>query len=116
MAPNSSFMEIPQAFREGVLREQGADWLAALPDQFAYWCRAWSLEVEGPPWHGYLGLAFPVRSPGRQWKLQNLQPEMQTLVMLTLRSICQVTVPGSSTALRRSASARRKSRAGGTVS
>ncbi len=63
MAPNSSFMEIPQAFREGVLREQGADWLAALPDQFAYWCRAWSLEVEGPPWHGYLGLAFPVRSP-----------------------------------------------------
>lgn len=28
---------------------------------------------------------------GLQWKLQNLQPEMQTLVMLTLRSICHVT-------------------------
>ena len=63
MAGELLLMEIPKAFREGVLREGGADWLAALPAQFAHWCQAWRLEVEGPPWHGYLGLAFPVRSP-----------------------------------------------------
>ena len=57
-------MDIPPAFVEGVMREKGEAWLASVPDQLGGFCRLWGLQLEGPPWHGYLGLAFPVLRAG----------------------------------------------------
>uniref|UniRef100_UPI003FD8E18E hypothetical protein n=1 Tax=Alistipes putredinis TaxID=28117 RepID=UPI003FD8E18E len=53
---------------------------------------------------------------GLQWKLQKWQPEMQTLVMFTLRSICQVTTSRSGTTARRTRSAVRASSCRGACS
>ncbi len=53
-------MEFPQAFVDGVIRERCEAWLASVPEQLAHYSRLWGLQAEGPPWHGYLGLAFPM--------------------------------------------------------
>ena len=68
-------MEIPHAFLENV-RDQ--DWLAALPSQLAKWCSIWGLEVEGPPWHGFLGLVFPVSSPNGPAALKLTRVDVET--------------------------------------
>ncbi|MBS2033791.1 aminoglycoside phosphotransferase [bacterium] len=36
-------------------------WLENLPSQVQSFCRLWQLELEDQPWHGYLGLVWPVR-------------------------------------------------------
>jgi streptomycin 6-kinase len=54
---------IPEAFAAGVIQEhgpEGRDWLAALPAKFEHYCELWGLQAQGEPWHGYLGLVFPV--------------------------------------------------------
>lgn len=57
-------ISIPEEFavatvaREG---EAGSAWVAALPDLVQAMCERWSLVVDGPVMHGYLGLVFPVR-------------------------------------------------------
>lgn len=62
--PKSFFVEFPPAFVEGVLREKGEAWLAAVPGQLAHYAGLWGLQSAGPPWHGYLGLAFPMVRDG----------------------------------------------------
>ncbi|MBX3166592.1 MAG: aminoglycoside phosphotransferase [Candidatus Eremiobacteraeota bacterium] len=57
-------MRLPQAFVDGVLRENGQAWLATVPEQLYHYCHVWGLKLDGPPRHGYLGLAFPVRRAG----------------------------------------------------
>lgn len=53
-------MEFPAAFVESVVREKGEAWLAGVPGQLACYGDLWGLQADGPPWHGYLGLAFPM--------------------------------------------------------
>jgi len=60
----SSKVSIPSTFASGVIAERGDAgllWLEALPDRIEDWCTRWSLIIDGPPWHGYLGLVLPVR-------------------------------------------------------
>ncbi|MBN9420348.1 hypothetical protein ABS71_12865 [bacterium SCN 62-11] len=68
-------MEIPQAFLENVRDEA---WLASLPSQLEHWCTNWGLQVEGPPWHGFLGLVFPVSSPAGPAALKLTRVDVET--------------------------------------
>lgn len=71
-------MEIPQAFLDGVRREKAEAWLATVADQLAHYGRIWGLERDGPPWHGYLGLAFPVRRGGIPLVLKLTRVDQET--------------------------------------
>ncbi|WP_158885341.1 aminoglycoside phosphotransferase family protein [Amycolatopsis anabasis] len=55
---------IPAAFAEQTADREGAAgeaWLAELPGLADRYCRAWSLEPDGDPLHGFVGLILPVR-------------------------------------------------------
>ena len=82
-------MELPLAFCEGVRMERGweADaWLQALPGRVERACEEWGLERDlGLPWHGHVGVVFPVLRAGRRlalkvsWVDQETQGEAEAL-------------------------------------
>ncbi|WP_235716239.1 aminoglycoside phosphotransferase family protein [Amycolatopsis sp. ATCC 39116] len=60
-------MRIPGEFSRRLIDNEGdvvRPWLAALPELADWCCRQWGLVIEGPPWHGYTALVFPVRRDG----------------------------------------------------
>lgn len=60
-------------FSQGVRRERGAaadPWLAQLPRRLDDFCQQWQLQKDGFPWHGYLGLVFPVLWRGQKAALK----------------------------------------------
>lgn len=81
-------IEIPAAFnastvaREGV---RGETWIAELPALVERLCAAWSLELSGPTWHGYVGIVLPVTRAGEDlvlkvsWIDQSSEHEALTL-------------------------------------
>ena len=71
-------VEIPEAFIDCVMAENGAAWLASLPAQLGHFCRIWKLTPDGPPRHGYLGLAFPVLRAGVPLVLKLTRVDQET--------------------------------------
>ncbi|MGW4591170.1 aminoglycoside phosphotransferase family protein [Amycolatopsis thermoflava] len=60
-------MQVPGEFSQRLIDNEGdvvRPWLAALPELADWCCRRWGLVIEGPPWHGYTALVFPVRRDG----------------------------------------------------
>ncbi|SFQ18949.1 streptomycin 6-kinase [Amycolatopsis arida] len=56
-------MIVPQSFADHVAAAAGAPgraWLATLPALAGAYCRRWSLTLDGPAMHGYVGLVLPV--------------------------------------------------------
>jgi len=50
-------------------------WLDSLPERVDQQCRAWSLSLDGDPWHGSNALVLPVRRGGEQFALRLTAPD-----------------------------------------
>jgi streptomycin 6-kinase len=57
-------IEIPDEFAAWTVAREGLAgriWIDSLPEMVARYVVRWSLTVEGPIWHGYMGIVLPVR-------------------------------------------------------
>jgi streptomycin 6-kinase len=67
---------VPSTFR-AMLRgsHERRAWLDSLPERVDQQCRAWSLSLDGDPWHGSNALVLPVRRGGEQFALRLTAPD-----------------------------------------
>jgi streptomycin 6-kinase len=69
---------LPPAWRGDVVREHGdagLAWVGSVPGTIAELRERWRLSLDGPPWHGWLGLVLPVQRDGEALALKLAWPD-----------------------------------------